>query len=829
MGVTAKQLLDLQCCDLTDPLGVGGEVFFSWRCCGFFQKSYRVQITDESGACVLDTGEIASDRPFTDRLIPPLRSSARYRWSVCVTDRQGERIQSGTAVFETALLEEKELAVPFITSEWENPVFMKTFTACAGETGRLYIAGLGYYDLFINGRRVADTYFQPVCSNYHDRDFVDMLYPFHDHMACSTYYNTYDISALLREGENRLVVILGNGFYNQHERVCEGKMAYGKPKLMVLCKLWGAGGERWLTTDLSWRVMAGPAERNNLFFGERYDARLAADWHHADGLPWEPVSFAPQRDTVLRPQLCPPDRVTQTIRPAYLWTRDGRMVYDAGENLSGLVRLRCHAPAGQAITLRFAETLTADGALDFVTAGGDEQIQQDVYTADGTPDQIYAPRFCWHGFRYFDIDTPVDELEVLKIHADLASWGEFACADGRLNVIVEATKRALLANMHGGVVSDCPHRERLGYTGDGQQALPASLLLLDGRTFYTKWMQDIADCQCRESGHIQHTAPFFGGGGGPGGWGCAVIFVPYYYYCHTGDTAMLKTYFSAMERWMGYLADHSEGYLVVREEEGGWCLGDWCFPFDDIRLSEAFVNSCYYGHCAGLMAEIARLAGCGEKAPGYEVLAGQIRQAVMERYYDPDTALFDGEPQGYVFARFLGLQVPQALERTLQHYRERPWLDTALFGTPLLLETLRDNGELELALRLLCRPEGPSFQYLFDGSHTTLWESCIGGSHNHPMFGRVASFLIRTLLGLPDHLEARHLVIRPMLPAGLASARGSTTVADGRLAVEWQRRGDSVLFTVEVPWNRTAELVAGGQTYPLACGLNSIAVASSAL
>ena len=159
MGVTAKQLLDLQCCDLTDPLGVGGEVFFSWRCCGFFQKSYRVQITDESGACVLDTGEIASDRPFTDRLIPPLRSSARYRWSVCVTDRQGERIQSGTAVFETALLEEKELAVPFITSEWENPVFMKTFTACAGETGRLYIAGLGYYDLFINGRRVADTYF----------------------------------------------------------------------------------------------------------------------------------------------------------------------------------------------------------------------------------------------------------------------------------------------------------------------------------------------------------------------------------------------------------------------------------------------------------------------------------------------------------------------------------------------------------------------------------------------------------------------------------------------------------------------------------------------
>ena len=136
MGVTAKQLLDLQCCDLTDPLGVGGEVFFSWRCCGFFQKSYRVQITDESGACVLDTGEIASDRPFTDRLIPPLRSSARYRWSVCVTDRQGERIQSGTAVFETALLEEKELAVPFITSEWENPVFMKTFTACAGETER---------------------------------------------------------------------------------------------------------------------------------------------------------------------------------------------------------------------------------------------------------------------------------------------------------------------------------------------------------------------------------------------------------------------------------------------------------------------------------------------------------------------------------------------------------------------------------------------------------------------------------------------------------------------------------------------------------------------
>ncbi len=482
-----------------------------------------------------------------------------------------------------------------------SPIITRLFRASEVGQARLFVTGLGYFEARINGQRVTAERFLPPVTDYEPRDLGKFLYPLRDTTHNRIEYCEFDVTQLLQDGENTLIIQLGNGFYRQTERTAEGQTTYGDIlKAIYSLKLETPDGMISIDSNGSERCRPSEIVYSQLFIGEVIDPTAPAARE-------APVRILPEPRAALVPRIGPGDRCVRTIRPRHI----GENIYDACENISGLVRLRTHGPRGQRITLRFAENLTVEGALDFASTGADytcaserRQIMEDIFICDGT-DRWFEPKFVWHAFRYFEIDGKFDAAEVLVIHSDCPVTAKFDSPSEGLNYLFDAFCRTQLNNMHGSIPSDCPHRERLGYTGDGQVCAPASMQLLDTRAFYRKWIEDILDCQDPGTSHVQHTAPLMGGGGGPGGWGCAIVLVPWAYYRQYGEKAILERCYEPMHRWAEYLKNRSEGGLVVREEPGGWCLGDWCTLEEPVELPAAYVKSCYFVKILGIMGQIA--------------------------------------------------------------------------------------------------------------------------------------------------------------------------------------------------------------------------------
>jgi alpha-L-rhamnosidase len=370
--------------------------------------------------------------------------------------------------------------------------------------------------------------------------------------------------------------------------------------------------------------------------------------------------------------------------------------------------------------------------------------------------------------------------------------------------------------MHCGVASDCPHRERLGYTGDGQNTGNAGMLLLDGREFYRKWIGDVMDCQDVNTGHVQHTAPFYGGGGGPCGWGCAVVAMPYLFWRNYGETDILRECWPNMMKWVGYIDSRMENGLVVREEKDGWCLGDWCAP-EEIRIPEPLVNTYYLIKSLEQMIEIAVLVGCIEKIPELQARIERSMKALRENYYHKPG--MDAQAAD-VFLADLGIGDAADFEAIRRRYDEAGCFDTGIFGTRVLTHWLFKNGYADTAVKLLAgRDENVSFHRMMKAGATTIWEDWDGKySHDHPMFGGVTDALFGELLGIraarPGYAEVN---IEPQIPESLDWVRGSITVPAGEIRVDFDRNR-SPKFIIDIPkikacFNGCTELNHGRNTF----------------
>ncbi|MBQ4043204.1 MAG: family 78 glycoside hydrolase catalytic domain [Clostridia bacterium] len=711
------------------------------------------------------------------------------------------------------------------SAECESPVITRRFDAGEILSARLTVTGLGYYEAKLGGVPVTDELFLPVASDYEKRDFSKIKYPCHDSFTHRIYYGSYDVTALIRPGENELTVQLGNGWYRQSERIAEGEISFGDTlKAVYTLILTTPDGTVEIRSDGSETWRESEIVISNLFLGEIIDARR-------QNMPEYPVRILPAPDSILTEQMGTPDRVIRTIDPVCL-CRDGeRAIYDCGENISGLCALTSSAEAGTEIVLRFAENLTRDGALDFTTTGahykgksGKNQIQSDTFITDGTA-RSFCPKFVWHAFRYFEVIGPHDSVCVRVIHADTPVTARFESASEGLNFLFDAFVRTQLNNMHGSYPSDCPHRERLGYTGDGQIAAEASMRILDSRAFYRKWIRDILDCQDTVGGHVQHTAPFMGGGGGPGGWGCAIVLVPWIYYRQygrqNGETEILRECWEGMKHWIGYLCEHSENGLIVREEEGGWCLGDWC-TLEKCVLPPAFVNTYYFVKSLGIMQKIARILGETEEIPRLQTLEEASRRAMRENWQDSESGHFFGGVQGADgYAADLGLDPAVTARLAAEKYDALGHFDTGFLGTDILLDALFENGYADTAFRLLDGEEKGSFLYMKRHGATTVWESWTGGSHDHPMFGGCARHLFSSILGIrqsEDSAGWERAVIDPRIPADLSFARGSMMTPRGEIAVDWRKEGTELHLTVTVPAGMEAHLRTGGTDEILPAG-----------
>ena len=628
--------------------------------------------------------------------------------------------------------------------EHQAVIVRQDFEVDKKSSAQLLVSGLGFCEIYINGKSISDRVLAPAWTNYVKTATHTMSYPIFDTMTNRILYEKIDVSKFLEKGKNTIVFHIGGGWFCQRECPNEGVKPYGD---LMLCFKLLQGDKILACSGKDTRYRKSFVKRSNLYYGEDHDTRLGgydfadtsfsfSDWKTAD------VIKAPL--SVLQEQTCPADRIIRKIKPECIFRKGDYAVYDIGENVAGypVIEFIDDAYTGEGCTIRFAEELNEEGGLSFHSAGGEFRMQKDTFIHDNKC-QEYYPRFTWHGARYFDVLGRADVKEYRVVHTDLKAIVDFKSSNETLQWIFDSYVRTQLNNIHCCVPSDCPHRERLGYTGDGQLTANAVMTVFDADGLYRKWIQDIADCQDIYTGHVQHTAPFYGGGGGPGGWGGAMVIVPYAFYKHYGDKDIIEKYYPNMLMYLDYMQEHSENGIVVREEVGGWCLGDWCSPRDRNLIPEPFVNTYFYLKTLAMTIEIAEILGKTAKA--LKIRYEKVKKAFVDKYYDKKTCTFCGSLEASDAYGFdLGLGNEKTLKAIVDKYTQLGEFDTGIFGTDILIRTLCENGYKELAFNLLTSEKENTFYNMKKHGATTLWENWEGAhSHSHPMFGAVVEYIVK--------------------------------------------------------------------------------------
>lgn len=842
----------LLCEYLKNPLGIGTPLpRLSWEFKplrrGASQTAWRIAAASEKEAVLSglndlwDSGRMESAQSIhIEYGGKPLAGGKTVWWRVMAWDDEGTATGwSQPACFETGLLDDKEWHGEWIAApeNISSPMLRREFTLSDKliKRARIYVSGLGYSELYINGTRSGDRVLDPAWTDYDHREMRDLCYPYADRGEKRVCYVTHDVTSMLVPGRNAIGVILGNGMYNQRERIIEGRMWYGRPRLLLELRVdYTDGSSGIVTSDPEWSYCEGPIRFNNVFAGEIYDARYEKDgwaFPQYDQSSWHRVESASRPSGKLTAQTCPPDRVVETLSPTRMWiSGENKTIFDFGRVFSGWVRIRVRGAAGHEIELRFSEELTKDDALDFNSTGGDEQIQRDVYVLSGKGGEVYEPRFVWHAFRYVEINgwpgTPgPNAVEGRVVHSDVARTGHFSCSNPLLEKINELFVNTQLMNMHGGVPSDCPHRERLGYTGDGQLTAASSIWNLWMPQFYTKWINDIADSQNRETGFVPHTVPFYGGGGGPG-WGSACVILPSVMQNMYADVRIVEQMYGHMEKWLKYLDGRTDGAdIIISEEPGSWCLGDWSLPvnvdvhMEDQPLPPPLVNTFFYGMCARQLGNMAQVIGRESDAVRLHKQADRIAVNFHKRFFDKARGVYARGLHGAsAFALILGAVPVQEKDRVVARLVEHVLvacaghLDTGIMGTPVLLEALARENRFDVAYEILCKTTFPGFGFMIASGATTMWEnwSYECGSHCHPMYGSVCDWLYRYVAGIRPDADSsgfNRIKIAPWPGPELTHASARIHTVRGQLDVCWEKSKMISRVDVDIPVGCSAHIL----------------------
>lgn len=700
------------------------------------------------------------------------------------------------------------------------PYFRKQFRIKKPvKNATLHISGLGFYELEINGLRVGDQVLAPAVTNYDTRTLKNLLYHYDDQSRQRVFYNTFNVAPMLRKGDNAIGALLGNGWYNQRDRTVEGHMWYDIPKLILQMEIgYTDGTTDTIVSDTTWKTSHGPLVHDAIFTGEVYDNRLdLGNWTlpRYNDSKWKHAIAARVPAGKLVPQTVPFNRHTPDIPATYQVVNDSTYLFTLPETVSGWCALTVSGQAGNTVKLRHI----SEEGLDYG--------QYDTFILNGKGTEKWEPRFTWHTFRSVEVispDAPIspESLRIRPLYTDVPRTGSFHCSDTLLNRLAAAFDRTMHANFKG-IISSDPHRERLCYTGDAQLVTESLLYNYDMRGFLRKFIDDMADAQNHVTGYVPHTAPFGGGGGGPA-WGSAYVIVPHAYFRHYGDTSLLHEHYNGMKAWVDYLGTRTDSRgLVVREEPGGWCLGEWCTLHNAVEVPGELVNTAYYHRVASIMAEVADITGHHADRNRFLALADTIRMNFNREFYNPASGHYwQGRQGSDAIALGCGL-VPDSLKTTVisamaAHIESLDrHFDTGIIGTPLTLEILSDNRLADMAFDLLTARGTPSFDYVLSPDNSTLWETWNGDGddggrgHCHPMFGSVIAWLHSRLAGIrPDGFNngTPHFTIAPAPVKKLAYCEASYTTPAGELISHWEQTPDGALsLTVTIPEGIDATVV----------------------
>ncbi len=838
------QPVDLRTENLSNPINIDTPPRFSWKfnASGRNQRqsAYQINVFEKPGGAekVWTSGKVPSNQSVNIRYEGALKPFTRYEWTVTVYDANGTSQLSDVARFETAMLSDDDWTARWISDGSENPsvdadffkddpmpLFRKEFSVGrAVASARLYIAGLGYYEAYVNGRRVGDQVLDPGWTTYRKQ----------------VLYSVHDVTTLVKKGNNTAAVMLGNGWWNPVPIKFFGRwdlrdyQQTGRPCVKAELHITYADGSRAVIgTDKSWTTAPGPVLKNSVYLGEHYDARREHEgWNTLRTMPqpWKTAIETRGPSGKLSSQMQPPIRITTTVKPVRITeVRPDTFIVDMGQNFAGVARIRVAGPAGTKVTLRYGEDIFQDGTLNYHTTvmtqirkGGipsppgapETAWQEDSYTLKGKGIEMWAPRFTFHGFRYVEVTgwpgtLRLSDIEGLRMNADLPVAGTFACSNDFFNKLNEVIKWTFLSNVFS-VQSDCPAREKMGYGADMVVTANAFIYQFDMSNFYRKSVQDFANEQLDDGG-ITEIAPHtgiadrgYGGDSGPLGWQLAFPFLQEQLYDFYNDREIIERNYAGIVRQMEFLQSKAVAGLFH------WDIGD--HEALDPR-AEAFSAASFYYHHARLASRFAGILDRSDDSVKYARLAGSIRRAIVRKYHIPGTGRFDNATQAaQIFA--LWYDFTPEKEKTMQVLmdeinRHDGHVSTGIFSTKMMFDVFRGSNRNEVAYALADADGYPGWRHMLDKGATTLWETWRypekHPSQNHPMFGSVSEWFFRSLLGInPAAPGFQKIVLQPQPAGGLTWAKGSYRSVSGEIGSDWRVEGNRFIWSITIPANTTA-------------------------
>ncbi|MDY3918028.1 MAG: family 78 glycoside hydrolase catalytic domain [Candidatus Limivivens sp.] len=811
------------------------------------QEAYRLQIAEDEAfeQVIYDSGRVVSEESAHVEVEGvSLQSLTKYFVRVQVK-AAGEESGFCTSSFLTAILDQSQWRAEFVSSETEADADNSRGTCVRKEfrvtkpVKNAYVCAtaLGLYHLYLNGQKVGKDEMTPGWTSYHK------------HLC----YQTYEITELLKEGENAVGAMLGAGWYKGMMGFLHARNNYGKQTALLAQILirYTDGTEEILATDASWKGTDSPVLFAEIYDGEIYDARKEIPgWCEAglDETDWHEVEIIPYDKQVLTAQGAGKvAEMTELPAQSIFVTPQGDRVIDFGQNLTGWIHVRAAGKAGDVIRLDCFEVLDAAGNVYLDNLRGAKESFTYTFREEGTAE--YHPSFTFMGFRYAKIvefpgEPAKENFTAYAVYTNMKETGTFETSMPELNQLWHNILWGMKGNFLD-IPTDCPQRdERLGWTGDAQIFCRTASYLMNTYTFYSKWLKDVAADQTPEGG-VAHVVPdiigprineihdwlLSQGTHSAAAWADVAVINPWTMYLTFGDTRILKEQYASMKAWIDFMQTHAVDYIWNYKLQ----FGDWvALDAEEGSYFGATPNdltcTAYFAYSTGLFVKIAKVLGREEDAANYQALYENIVKKFQETFFDAEGNLTAQTQTAHIVALYFGLTPEAYRETTVKGLlklleKENGHLVTGFVGTPYFCHALSQNGCVKEAYELLMKDDFPSWLYQVKMGATTIWEHWDGlkpdgtmwspdmNSFNHYAYGAIGEWLFRVAAGLETSEEQsgyKHTVIYPRIGGGLTSVKAEYDSVYGVVGSHWTTEGDQVTLTVKVPVNTTAQICLDG-------------------
>ncbi len=836
--VTVK---NLKCEYLDNPVGLDEtHPRFTWQMelykPGNHQLAYELAVGTTEADVVSGKGNVWESGIVDSSVIPvvyggrELNPFTRYFWSVRVKDEHEQWSSwSQPHFFETGMMSQHRWKGKWITDTYDFNVkpaayFRRAFkTDKTVSSARIYIAAAGLYELSINGKRIGDHRLDPSYTRFDRRNL----------------YVTYDVTGNLQRGENVLGVLLGNGWYNHQSTAVwyfDKAPWRARPKFcMDLHITYSDGSKEVIATDERWTTSQSPVIFNSIYTAEHYDARKEQpgwDTPDFDAKGWKSIytTGAPSQNIVA--QALHPIRNVREYQAVSLKKIDEQTwLYDFGQNMSGVTRMKINGPQGTTIRLKHVERLDPAGRADmsnidvhYRPTDDSDPFQTDILILSGKKEDEFMPRFNYKGFQYVEVtsDNPLnlskENLTAYFMHSDVPPAGKINSSNNTLNKAWQASNASYLSNLFG-YPTDCPQREKNGWTGDAHIAIETGLYNFDGITVYEKWLADHRDEQ-QPNGVLPAIIPSSGWGyqwaNGPD-WTSTIAIIPWNIYLFYGDTRLLELCYDNIKRYVDYIDEQYPSGIT------DWGLGDWV-PVKSTTPKE-YTSSAYFYIDAVILAKTAKLFGKTTDFERYSALAEKIKSAINKKFLHYETGIYGSGLQTELSVALHWNLVPEEIRNKVADNlarrveQDNKHIDVGLLGTKTILNALSENGYAQLAYEVASQETFPSWGWWIVNGATTFYENwpLDAGSDislNHIMFGEINAWYYKALGGIfPDESRPgfKNIMLKPNFVTGLSHFEASHESPYGNIVSSWQRRGKTIEYKVTVPANSTATLYLNGK------------------